>query len=271
VLGLLGAWLPPHSDPEKWVAEEQDLWRNDRTYSIITVALSKAETRRTAAEFAARVLTQDLVSSFGVERFAVDGGSHERHIIGAAIAGVPDPGNWFGELWAKLFHQRDRARRHRHGPGGRNLPNVGKVAVTWGLCALSYIDAASEASRALWSQLEAAARESILTDGIRLDNDAWDAALYWLGAYWPVTFPDDPPRGNAGSLYDFISFWAAPTSEFATLIAELHQDGVTIAQLKRSMQDGKLLRRGADALSRMRGVDSASKTASAVRQIADAL
>lgn len=271
VLELLGAWLPPHSDPEGWVAEEQDLWRNDRTYSILTVALSKAETRRTAAEFVARVLTQDLVSSFGVERFAVDGGSHERHIIGAAIAAVPDPGTWFGELWAKLFHLRDRARRYRHGPGGRDLPNVGKVAVIWGLCALSFVDTASEASRALWSQLEAAARESILTDAVRLDNDAWDAALYWLGAYWPLTFPDDPPRGSVGSLDDFISFWAAPTSEFAILIAELHQDGVTIVQLKRSLQDGKLLRRGADALSRMRGVDLGSKTASTIRQIAHGL
>jgi hypothetical protein len=271
VLRLLGAWLPPHSEPEKWIAEEQELWRNDRIYSILIVLLSHAAERGTAADFVARVLTQDLASSFGVDRFAADAGSHERHIIGSAIAAIPDTANWFSELWAKLFHLRDRARRYRHGRDSQTPPNVGQVAVVWGLCGLGFIDPASEASRALWVQLEAAARESILTDGIRLHNDAWRAALRWLGAYWPVIFRNDPPARSPGSLDDFISFWAAPASEFAVLIQEMHHHGVTIAQLSRSIMDGQLLRHGADELGRMRGVDPGSKIASAIRKIADDL
>jgi hypothetical protein len=172
VLRLLGAWLPPHSEPEKWIAEEQELWRNDRIYSILNVLLSHAAERGTAADFVARVLTQDLASSFGVDRFAADAGSHERYIIGSAIAVIPDTANWFSELWAKLFHLRDRARRYRHRRDSQTPPNVGQVAVVWGLCGLGFIDPASEASRALWVQLEAAARESILMDGLRLHNDA---------------------------------------------------------------------------------------------------
>jgi hypothetical protein len=271
VLKLLGAWLPPHSEPEKWIAEEQELWRNDRIFSILIILLSHAAERGTAADFVARVLTQDLASSFGVERFAADAGSYERHIIGSAIGAIPDAANWFKQLWATLFHLRDRARRYRHGRGSQTPPNVGQVAVIWSLCGLGFIDPASEGSRALWVQLEAAARESILTDGVRLHNDAWRAALCWLGAYWPVIFRDDPPAGSPGSLDDFISFWAAPASEFAILIHELHHQGVTITQLSRSLPDGQLLRHGADKLGRMRGVDPGSKIASAIRKIADNL
>lgn len=270
VLQLLGAWLPPHPEPEKWIAEEQELWRNDRIYSILMVLLSHgAAEHKSAADFIGRVIQQDLASSFGVERFAAEAGSHERHIIGSAIAKIPDSATWFRELWANLFHLRDRARRYRHGRDSRIPPNVGQVAVIWGLCGLGFIDPASEASRALWVQLEAAARESILTDSVRLYNDAWRAALCWLGAYWPVIFRDDPPAGNAGCLDDFVSFWAAPSSEFAVLIQQMQHQGVTIVQLNRSIPDGQLLRHGADELSRMRGVDPGSKIASAIRMIAD--
>jgi hypothetical protein len=180
---MLGASLPPHQDPEKWVAEEQDLWRNDRIYSILMVLLTHGTAEcNNFADLIARYLQQDFASSFGVARFATDGGSHERHIIGSAIGAIPDAANWFGDLWAKLFHLRDRARRYRHGRDSRILPNVGQVAVIWGLCGLGFIDPTSQASRTLWVQLEAAARESILTDGVRLHNDAWRAALCWLGA-----------------------------------------------------------------------------------------
>jgi hypothetical protein len=270
VLQLLGAWLPPHPEPEKWIAEEQELWRNDRIYSMLMVLLSHgAAARKSAADFIGRVLQQDLASSFGVERFAEDAGSHERHIIGSTIGTIPDTATWFRELWADLFHLRDRARRYRHGRDHRIPPNVGQVAVMWGLCGLGFIDPASEAARALWVQLEAAARESILTDGVRLYNDAWRAALCWLGAYWPVIFRDDPPAGNAGCLDDFVSFWGAPTSEFAILIQQMRHQGVTILQFSRSIPDGQLLRHGADELGRMRGVDPGSKIASAIRTIAD--
>jgi hypothetical protein len=264
VLQLLAAWLPPHSEPEKWIAEEHELWRNDRIYSILMVLLSHgAAEHKSAADFIGRVLQQDLASSFGVERFAADSGSHERHIIGSAIGAIPDPANWFKQLWATLFHLRDRARRYRHGRDSRTPPNVGQVAVIWGLCGLGFIDPASEAWRALWVQLEAAAREGILTDGVRLHNDAWRAALCWLGAYWPVIFRDDPPARSPGSLDDFVSFWAAPSSEFAILIQQMRHQGVTIVQLSRSIPDGQLLRHGADELGRMRGVDPGSKIASA--------
>jgi hypothetical protein len=270
VLQLLGAWLPPLREPEKWIAEEQELWRNGRIYSILLVLLSHdAAERKGAADFVRRVLEQDLASSFGVDRFASDSGSHERHIIGATIGTIPNAASWFEELWARLFHLRDRARRYRHGRDSQIVPNVGQVAVMWGLCGLGFIDPASEAARSLWAQLESAAREGILTDGIRLYNDAWRAALCWLGAYWPVIFPDDPPAASAGSLDDFVSFWAAPASEFAILTHVLHGQGVTIVQLCRSIPGGQLLRHGADELGRMRGVDPGSKIASAIRTIAD--
>src|SRR5271166_2790704 len=81
-----------------------------------TILLSHAAERGTAADFVALVLTQDLASSFGLERFAADSGSHERHIIGSAIGAIPDAANWLKQLWATLFHLRDRARRYRHGP-----------------------------------------------------------------------------------------------------------------------------------------------------------
>jgi hypothetical protein len=243
---------------------------NDSLGAVLLVLLLHGEAERSSvADLIARFLQQDLASSFGVERFAADAGSHERHIIGSAIGAIPDAANWFGDLWAKLFHLRDRARRYRHGRDTRIMPNVGQAAVIWGLCGLGFIDLASEDSRALWVQLEAAARESILTDGIRLHNDAWRTALCWLGAYWPVIFRKDPPAGSSGSLDDFISFWAAPSSEFAVLIQEIHHQGVTIAQLNRSIFNGQLLRHGADQLGRMRGVDPGSKTASAIRKIAD--
>lgn len=272
VLQMLGASLTPLRDPEKWVAEEQDLWRNDRIYAILTVLLSHGEGERSGvADLIAHFLQHDLVSSFGVERFAADAGSHERYSIGSAIGTIPDAANWFGDLWAKLFHLRDRARRYRHGRDTRIPPNVGQVAVTWGLCGLGFINPASERSRALWMQLEAAARESILTDCIRLHNDAWRTALCWLGAYWPVIFQDDPPAGSPGSLDDFILFWTAPTSEFAILVRELHRQGVTLAQLGRSLPDGQLLRHGAAQLGRMRGVDTGSEIASEIRKIADDL
>jgi hypothetical protein len=191
VLQMLGASLPPHPDPETWVAEEQDLWRNGRIYSVLLVLLSHGEAERSGvADLIARFLQQDLASSFGVERFATDAGSHERHIIGAAIGAVPDAANWFGALWAKLFHLRDRARRYQHWNVTRTLPNVSQTAVIWGLCGLGLLDPASEASRALWVQLEAAARESILTDAIRLHNDAWRMALLWLA--WRLLACDLP-------------------------------------------------------------------------------
>ena len=53
------------------------------------------------------------------------------------------------------------------------------------------------------------------------------------------------------------------------LALELCQQGATAAQLKRSIPDGELLRRGADELGRMRGVDPRSMIASAVRKLAD--
>ena|SRR5258708_5125624 len=87
--------------------------------------------------------------------------------------------------------------------------------------------------------------------------------------YWPAIFRDDPPAGSPGSLDDFISFWAAPSSEFAILIQQMRHLGVTIVQLSRSIPDGQLLRHGADELGRMRGVDPESKIASAIRTIAD--
>jgi hypothetical protein len=118
-------------------------------------------------------------------------------------------------------------------------------------------------------QLEAAARESILTDAVRLYADTWHTALCWLGAHWPLVFPDDPPAGNAGSLDDFVSFWAAPSSEFAILIQQLRHQGVTVMQLRRSIPDGQLLRHGAGELGRMRGIDQRSTIASAIGMIAD--
>lgn len=269
VLGQLGAWLPWHVVPEKWVAEELDLWRNDRIYSLLTVAVSHNPIDGSKiGDLVASLLAQDLASSFGIERLARDSGSHERQIVGLAVAAIPEPAKWFRELWAKLFQLRDRARRYRL-TCGYVAPKVGQVAVIWGLCGLGGLDFKSEPARLLWTELELAARESVLTDAIRLHEDPWCAAARWLAAYWPRIFPEDPPAGSVGSLDDFVSFWAAPDNEFAMLVLELRQQGVTPAQLKRSIPEGELLRRGADVLDRMRGVDPESKIASAIRKLAD--
>ncbi len=270
VLQLLAAWLPRHREPEQWVEEEQEPWRNDRIYSVLIVLLSREpmEPRR-VANFFESVLKQDLATSGNLGRFASDSTLHERYIIGSSIAAIPDATGWFGRLWADLFNLRDRARRYRHGYHSRVPANVGQIMVIWGLCGLGFVGVASEGARTLWVQLELAVREGILTEGVRLHSDAWRAALCWLGAYWPSIFSDDPPTGDPGSLDDFVSFWAAPHSEFAVLINELHTRGVTIAQIGRSLPNGQLLRHGAEELGRMRDVDPGSRIATAIRTIAD--
>jgi hypothetical protein len=221
---------------------------------------------RKIGNLVASLLAEDLASSFGVERFVRDSSSHGRRIVGLAVAAIPEPAKWFRELWEKLFHLRDRARRYRL-TRGYVAPKVGQVAVIWGLCGLGLLDFKSELARLLWAELELAIRESVLTDAIRLHEDPWCAATRWLAAYWPKIFPEDPPAGSLGSL-DFVSFWAAPDNEFAMLVLELRQQGVAAAQLKRSIPDGELLRRGADVLGRMRGVDRGSTIASAIRKLA---
>lgn len=269
VLHELGSWLRPRSNPEEWVAEEDDFWRNERIYTVLQVLRVHQKTDNDTQKFIETVLLKDLVHSHGVERLVTDAGSHERHIIGSAIGDIADTASWFKKLWTDLFRQRDRARLQSHArPGERDPPNVGKVAVMWGLCGLDFVDANSDSARELWLQLEAATRESVLMDSFRLPNDGWSTALRRLAAHWPAIFSDDPPAGSAGSLDDFISFWSAPSGEFALLIAELRQRGVTIAQLKRSMRDGQTLRYGARALAKMRGVSYGPGVVSMIESIA---
>jgi hypothetical protein len=269
VLGRLGARLPLHQSPSQWVAGEDEIWRNDRIYALMAVAGSKNPVDGAwIGKTLTAVLTGDLVSSFGVGRLAGDSSLHERAIMGIAVSAVPDPTEWFAGLWAALFRQRDRARRHRL-TGGHVTPNVGQAAVIWGLCGLERLDLASEAARRLWIRLEAAARESILTDAVRLPGDAWSSALHWLAAFWPRVFPEDPLAGSPGSLDDFVSFSAGPDHEFALFALELRRQGVTVAQLKRSIPDGRLLRRGADGLGRMRGIDRQSALVAEIRELAD--
>jgi hypothetical protein len=269
VIQRLGAWLPLHRSPSEWVTGEDELWRNDRVYALLAVAVSKDPVDGGwIGDTITAALTGDLASSFGVGRL-VDGSSlHERAIMGIAVSAIPDPAGWFANLWAALFRLRDRARRHRL-RGGHVAPNVGQVAVIWGLCGLERLDLASEAARRLWIRLEAAARESILTDAVRLPGDAWSSALHWLAAFWLRVFPEDPRAGSGGALDDFVSFSAGPDHEFALLALELRRQGVTAAQLKRSIPDGGLFRRGADGLGRMRGINRQSALVAEIRELAD--
>ena len=79
VLTRLGAWLPLHAEPEKWVADEEYVWRNDRIYSLLAVAVSHQPVDgRGLGDLIASLATQDLASTVGIERLATDAGSHER-------------------------------------------------------------------------------------------------------------------------------------------------------------------------------------------------
>ncbi len=267
VLSRIGAWLPLHSTPEQWVADEDYVWRNDRIYSLLAVFASRepVDVPRLHHLITALV-TRDLVSTVGIERLATDTTSHARHIVAAAIAAIPDPAKWIKELWATIFRLRDRARRYRS--GNDVPPNLGQVVVFWGLCGLGQLEFTSQPARELWVALELAARESSLTDAVRLHDDPWSVALRWLAAYWPRLFPDDPPTGSPGSLDDFLSYLAAPDMIFAALALELFNAGVTAAQLRRSIPDPNLLRRGADDLKRVTRRAPQSDTAKAIEALA---
>jgi hypothetical protein len=152
---------------------------------------------------------------------------------------------------------------------GEVPPNVGQVVVFWGLCGLGLLDPNSESARRLWAELELAVRESSLTDAFRRHENPWCLAARWLAAYWPKIFPEDPPAGSAGSLDDFLSCWVGPEMSFALLALEFRRQGVTAAQLKRSIPDGNLLRHGVDDVKQISRHDPRSTTASGIGDLAD--
>jgi hypothetical protein len=156
------------------------------------------------------------------------------------MAQVPDPANWFADLWKHLFWQRDRFRWLGHNDASR--PNIGQVAVLWGTCGLEGLQVSDE-SRSLWLVLYDAVRESLLTDDFRQQNDAWSIAIRYLAALWLKTFPNEPPAGTPASLEDLVRPWMRVDVSFAQLIEVLDRYGVAPGRLRQTGVSGDMLRR----------------------------
>ena len=240
VAANLAAHLSPHPDPLKWIEEELYVWRNWRVYALLAIELSREPMNKgMIADLIADVLLHDLASSVGIDRLG-RGGNIERKIIANAIAQISNPADWFTDLWKRLFWQRDRFRWLRHKDASR--PNIGQVAVLWGICGLELLGDSGEA-RSLWLALYDAVRESILTEAFRQHNDAWSIALRFLAALWLKTFPNEPPAGTAGSLEDLVIPWRRIDINFAQLIEILDRYGVQPEQLRRTGVSGDMLRK----------------------------
>jgi hypothetical protein len=261
----LAPHLSPHPDPLKWIEEEFYVWRNWRIYALLVIELFRQPVDKDAiADLIAGVLLNDLASSVGIDRLG-SGGNIERRIIGNAIAQIPNPADWFTDLWKRLFWQRDRFRWARHNDATR--PNIGQVAVLWGTCGLELLEVSDEA-RSFWLALHAAVRESILTEAFRQHNDAWSIALRFLAALWRKTFPNEPPTGKPGSLDDLISPWNRIDINFAQLIEILDRFGVQPEQLRRTGVSGDLLRKIIEESRVMGRTLLAEQEISAIRAVA---
>ena len=58
---------------------------------------------------------------------------------------------------------------------------------------------------------------------------------------FPIAFPEDPAKGNPGSLDDFLSRWYGVTRDFALLVVTLHRHKVKPARLAAAGITGDLL------------------------------
>jgi hypothetical protein len=240
VAANLAARLAPHPSPLKWIEEELYVWRNWRVYAVLAIELAREPVdKRKIADLIAAVLLNDLASSVGIERLG-SGANIERKIISNAIAQIPNPADWFAGLWKRLFWQRDRFRWLGHRDASR--PNIGQVAVLWGICGLELLGDSDEA-RSFWLVLYDAVRESIRTEAFRQHNDAWSVALRFLAALWRKTFPHESPAATPGSLEDLVVPWKGIDVSFAQLIEILDRYGVQPKQLRRTGVSGDLLRK----------------------------
>jgi hypothetical protein len=236
----LAARLAPHPDPLKWIEAEFYVWRNWRVYALLGVELFRQPLSRNAiADLIADVLKRGLASSVGLDRLGTRP-NVERVIVASAMVQVPDPANWFANVWVRLFWQRDRFRWLGHNDASR--PNIGQVAVLWGTCGLEGLQVSDE-SRSLWLALYDAVRESLLTEAFHQHNDAWSIALRYLAALWLKTFPNEPPAGTPGSLEDLVSPWMRIDVSFAQLIEVLDRYEVAPERLRQTGVSGDLLRR----------------------------
>ena len=236
----LAAHLAPHPHRLKWIEAELYVWRNWRVYALLAIELSRQPVDKSAIRhLIGDVLLNDLASSVGIDRLG-SGSNIERKIISKAIAQIPNPADWFTDLWKRLFWQRSRFRWLRHNNASR--PNIGQVTVLWGICGLELLDA-SDVARSLWLALYDAVRESILTEAFRQHNDGWSVALRFLAALWVKTFPNEPPAGTAGSLEDLVIPWRRIDIDFAQLVEILDRYGVRPEQLRRTGVSGDMLRK----------------------------
>lgn len=268
VAASLAANLGPHPNPLKWIEEEFYVWRNWRVYALLAVELSRQSIDKSAiADLISAVLLNDLASSVGIDRLG-SGGNIERKIISNAIAQIPNPADWFTALWKKLFWQRDRFRGFYHKDASR--PNIGQVAVLWGISGLELLPVSEEA-RLLWLALYAAVRESILTQAFRQHNDALSIALRFLAALWSKTFPIEPPAGTPGSLEDLIGPWKVLDISFAQLVEILDRYGVQPEQLRRTGVSGEFLRKIVEETRVMGRTLLLEQEISAIKRIAEKL
>lgn len=209
LLGALADMLPDHPCPVRWIAEEGDVWRRERTVAaLLPFARDDHPDRAAAGLLVERVTQEGLFDRTGLEEGLADFRSAETAVVGAILSKVPAVAGWFEGAWRQLMPVRDRTRYWREDSRDRHAAGAGLFLVTWTLHALGRLAPASAEARALWAALERAIRESRLTEPDIPGVSGWPAAQALLADVWPRTFPDRPPSGEPGSLADFLAPFA---------------------------------------------------------------
>jgi len=233
VLCCLAAALPVLADPLAWVTQGKEIWRRERALAVLALMACGDLPRDDVGSFMAQASRRGQLETTGVGEALIGSASLEHRVAAKAVVGLPDPAAWFRDAWRLLAPVRDRARHHvldsdtvRHG---------GHILVAWALCGLTHLPDGSPKTRALWMVLEAAVRESRLTDWNEdVVERSWVRAHAYLAALWPHIFPEDPAPGEAGSLDDFLRPFARPDDALGELALTLWNNGVDPARIARA-------------------------------------
>lgn len=233
VLDRLLARLPPLDDPMAWLMRGEEMWRRERALALAAAMLARSENGHDcAADFLALVAERASLWTTYAER-ALSEYIMETAIAGMIVAGLQDPAGWFDHSWRRLASVRDRARhsipdRIGNGHGGHLL-------LVWAACGLQRLPPGSAQAKALWISLECAVRVTRITEWRANSASVVLSCLHrYLAAFWPHTFPEDPPATEPGSLDAFLRPFARPDNTLAELVLIAWRHGVSPARLARA-------------------------------------
>ena len=142
---------------QKWIMEEEPLWRVDRVLAETAVL-----TARGAHEDAGKLLSNGIVTRQVTQTArdqAIWTGRPEANIVGAAIANVSDPVAWFTQLWEQAYEARERAWFSQTD----SYESPADPALAWGLTGLNSV-ADTGVQNAYWQAISEALVERIVTD-----------------------------------------------------------------------------------------------------------